>query len=85
MPRRISLCKNCEFFEKHKKNDIYDIFSTHYGYCLCPKFCYDMSDEDDKDFSRLYYMDGEGWSASLEVGENFGCVHFLNKASDCNE
>jgi len=61
------------------------------GVCSCSKFVYLWSDRYNKYFSgeeyeelvieddMLTYEDYEGYSASFNVGENFGCVHFKER------
>ena len=72
------ICKNCTFWQK--KGDC-----KHYGSCNNPRFeyesafCYEMCKEKQqapilKD--KLFYMDYEWYNADIEVGEEFGCIHF---------
>jgi hypothetical protein len=66
-------CKNCKYFKRHTgKND-----NKKYGKCNCEKFNYgDALDDKDNLNDNLFYMDYEWYNADIEVGENFGCVHF---------
>ena len=67
-------CKNCKYF----KRNTHRLYSDKYGECNCSKFMYGSSYEEEciKSTDNLLYQDYEGYSASLEVGEDFGCVHF---------
>lgn len=61
------------------------------GVCSCSKFVYLWSDRYNKYFSgeeyeelvieddMLTYEDYEGYYASFNVGENFGCIHFKER------
>lgn len=75
--RNKKICKNCKYYEKE---ELYN----HYGNCNNEKFEYNTywSDtinvpEFPKD--KLLYEDYESYSASFNVGEEFGCIHFENK------
>lgn len=70
-------CKDCKYFQRNTSK----YRSNKYGDCNCDKFIYgDSNDEKDlKKNDRLYYMDYEWYSASVEVGENFGCIHWEDK------
>lgn len=75
------ICKNCKFFSK---SDDYKF----YGECNNPKmeyesaYCYEKlkerkQEEIEKD--KLFYMDYEWYDAGIEVGEEFGCIHYKAK------
>ena len=66
-------CKNCKYFSQPGLDDIQ-------GSCNCPKFIYsgEWGTKEDQD-DALYYCDYEGYSASFNVGINFGCVHYERK------
>ena len=69
-------CKNCKYFKRNSG----DYNSDKYGACNCDKFIYGGS-EDEKEpklNDKLYYMDYEWYRAFVEVGENFGCIHWRN-------
>ena len=80
-------CKNCKYFYRHH-NFMWD----KYGDCVNKKIAYGESNhrgylqcldnrwtEKIKDTDMVLYMDGESYSAELEVGEDFGCIHFEEK------
>lgn len=73
-------CKNCKYFQRY--ND--ERSNNKYGLCKSNKFIYgDSSDDNNKSKSdKLFYMDYEWYDASVEVGENFGCIHFKQKEGD---
>lgn len=77
-------CKHCIFFNRNNgKIDWYK-----YGKCGNNKLIYGENDANgyitkdlcDKDYlvftDMLVFMDGEHYYAGIEVGENFGCIHF---------
>lgn len=79
MKKRI--CKNCKFFDKLDD-------CKHYGECTNTKmeyetaYCYEKHKEEKQEKiekDKLFYMDYEGYSAGVEVGEEFGCIHFIKK------
>ena len=47
----------------------------HAGRCNSDKFIYDEDTKPPMD--GLRYWDSEGYSAGFEVGENFGCIHWM--------
>jgi hypothetical protein len=76
------ICKNCKYYTK-----IYEF----YGACSNQKmeyesaFCYEKikrikNSEIEKD--KVFYMDYEGYSADIDVGEEFGCIHFEKKEKE---
>lgn len=70
-------CKECVFFEKGERNE-------HFGKCKnYKKLDYGTSNSKKTDWHEiditddmLLYMDAEWYSAEIEVGKNFGCIHF---------
>lgn len=76
---RKKVCKNCNFFEKLDD-------CKFYGICKNKKFeyeaayCYEKNTKKEKiEKDKLFYMDYEGYNAGVEVGEEFGCIHFENR------
>jgi hypothetical protein len=70
------ICKNCKYFNQDE-----DDKEIGYGTCACEKMIYDCAccfEPKEKDL--LFYMDYEGYNASIEVGEEFGCIHFIKKS-----
>ncbi len=66
-------CKNCKYFQRYTNEN----FNNKYGKCNCDKFIYgDASDDKNNSNDKLFYMDYEWYEADIEVGENFGCIHF---------
>lgn len=67
------ICKNCAFFR-------YDHFTKNEHECSNPHFKYtgDFNTEE-PDSDDLSYSDYEGYSASFNVGKNFGCIHWKQK------
>lgn len=72
------LCKNCKFFSRID-------YCKFYGECNNVKmeyesaYCYEKLKERNKgeiEKDKLFYMDYEGYNAGIEVGEEFGCIHF---------
>lgn len=67
-------CKNCRYyspFEEEKEKG--------FGNCNCSKFKYEGAynwKEKGLEKDNLLYMDYEWYNASIEVGEEFGCIHF---------
>jgi len=52
---------------------------VHYGGCRNDKLQYNRVNDGVKEKDFLFYYDYEGYSASLEIGENFGCIHFKER------
>lgn len=73
-------CKYCKYFKRN--NDKYPY--NKYGQCKCNKFIYgdsyDRKNESKSD--ELFYLDYEWYKAFIEVGENFGCIHFKQREGD---
>jgi hypothetical protein len=67
-------CKNCRYW---KRLDNRYSKPSNFGECFCPKIQYGYSQEDDPD-NMVFYVSIGGLDndASLEVGQNFGCIHF---------
>ena len=76
------ICKNCSLW--YAKGDDFGYKDNH-GYCDSDKFMYggewdsEVTDEYLKKNDGLIYEDCEGYAASFETGENFGCIHFKEK------
>lgn len=70
-------CKNCKHFSRNDE----DYQSKKYGMCNSDKFIYETSGslKDTEIADKLLYMDYEWYHAEVEVGEDFGCVHFSKK------
>lgn len=73
-------CKNCKYFQRNDN----EYSNNKYGQCKSDKFIYgdsfdDNDDNNESKSNKLFYMDYEWYNAYIEVGENFGCVHFLEK------
>lgn len=73
-------CKDCAYYEENK--GAYN--RKHYGQCSNEKFIYDAycDEKEEKRISKnncLLYVDHDAYSASFEVGENFGCIHFKRR------
>ena len=69
-------CKNCKYYKQNKGKDQ----NKHFGECNCKRFIYDdWGTDEHKEYNALIYWDYEGYSASFEVGENFGCIHYKEK------
>jgi len=78
-------CKNCKYFKRYTGE--YD--NNNYGRCQSNKLQYgettkdglEVYDETDKlhkiqETDYLVYMDCEGYNAEIEVGQDFGCIHY---------
>lgn len=83
----MNTCKNCKYFKRNESKYSWN----KYGECESEKILYAYTVKDhiknwDEKIGRietplqetdcLLYMDYESYSASCEVGEDFGCVHF---------
>lgn len=73
-------CKNCKYF----KRNIREWENKKYGKCENDKFIYDvcLTKKEEKIIEKgdaFLYADYESYSASFEVGKDFGCIHFSNK------
>lgn len=66
-------CKNCIYWERNTDKDD----NQNYGRCNNDKFNEFEPNKNETD--NLVCFDGEGWSARVETGEAFGCVHFKSK------
>lgn len=66
------ICKNCAFFK-------YDRNTENKHECLNPHFKYTGDFYTEPNSDDLSYSDYEGYSASFNVGENFGCIHWKQK------
>ena len=70
-------CKNCKYFQRNDDKNS----NNKYGECKSDKFIYGESSDDNNESKsdKLFYMDYEWYNAFVEVGENFGCIHFKKK------
>jgi hypothetical protein len=66
----MSTCKTCQHWKRN--TDSWD--APHAGSCSSPKFEY--ADGNDVPKDGLAYSDYEGYWASFETGEDFGCIHW---------
>lgn len=86
-------CKNCKFF---KRNDTSYKWNK-YGECQSQKLLYGSSQSNETveayddnypyykgrtETDLLLYEDAEGYNAYLEVGEDFGCIHYEEADDD---
>ena len=85
-------CKNCKYFKRYTGE--YD--NNNYGRCQSNKLLYaetienevyNMDTEKDerrslKDTDLLLFMDAEGYNAEIEVGQDFGCIHYEEVDND---
>lgn len=79
-------CKNCKYFQRYTGE--YD--NNNYGRCQSKKMLYSETTKDGvdywddekresrplKDTDLLLYMDAEDYYANIEVGQDFGCIHY---------
>lgn len=77
-------CKTCKFFKRYTEK--YD--NNNYGRCGSNKLLYAETTKDGveywnngimktlKDTDLLLFMDAEGYQAEIEVGQDFGCIHY---------
>lgn len=78
-------CKNCKYFERFKNwetnNEMIRVIvsNTKYGKCKSDKLQYGSSWDEKKETDKLLYEDSDSYQAFLEVGEDFGCIHFKEK------
>lgn len=86
-------CKTCKFFKRHDTSYEWN----KYGECQSQKLLYGASQEnetvevytDEYPYNKkiaetdlLLYEDAEGYNAYLEVGEDFGCIHYEEAEDD---
>lgn len=78
-------CKNCKYFKRYTGK--YD--NNNYGRCQSKKLLYGETTEDKVEFldekgimqeteetDLLLCMDRESYYADIEVGQDFGCIHY---------
>ena len=68
------VCKNCQHFKPFEEEK-----EKGFGECSCPKFKYESAyDWKERKITKdsLLYMDYEWYRAYIDVGEEFGCIHF---------
>ena len=90
----ITKCKDCKYFKRHDENDRYTKYRWNkYGQCTNEHIEYGESNyvgNIDAYSKRerviatdyLLYQDYERYSADCEVGEDFGCIHFVKKKTE---
>ena len=85
-------CKNCKYFKRYTAE--YD--NNNYGRCQSNKLLYAETTEDGveiwdnekyerriiKDTDLLLCMDAEDYHAEIEVGQDFGCIHYEEAEND---
>jgi hypothetical protein len=76
------ICKNCKYYKPFKINKNSEYY-TNRGDCKCKKYLYDgwgiEKNKEYKSLDTLRYWDYECYQAGFNVGENFGCIHFVKK------
>ena len=65
-------CKKCKYFGN--AGDGYTTYSENYGKCNSDKFQYQDACKNETD--NLIYADYDGYEAGVDVGIDFGCIHF---------
>lgn len=77
-------CKNCKYFKRYTR----EFDNNNYGRCQSNKLLYASTTEDGvenwdkgerrilKDTDLLLFMDADGYQAEIEVGQDFGCIHY---------
>lgn len=68
-------CGTCRHFSRYTEDLDIDHHGKHAGRCDSDKFIYDEDTKPPMD--GLRYWDYEGYSAGFEVGEHFGCIHWM--------
>lgn len=71
----MNTCKDCKFWKRYTEKFDVEYHGAHVGQCKSTKLT--KTDKPEKD--GLGYWDGEGYSAGIEIGEDFGCVHWSAK------
>ncbi len=78
-------CSKCKFWERFvwEKHDG-SIVSEKYGDCKSDKIIYLVAEEygeSDREIplDGIGYKDHERYRVELNIGENFGCIHFVHK------
>lgn len=69
-------CKNCKFWERESHEEFEK--PKCYGQCSNPAFVYGP-DSNNYPKNGLTYWDSEAYAAGFRTGEDFGCIHFLEK------
>lgn len=73
---QVNTCKNCRFScQPNDTGSCSDYASPGMLRCTCPKLRY-VVDGGPIDPDSLGYGDCEGYAASIQVGPDFGCIHF---------
>jgi hypothetical protein len=68
-------CGTCEHFRRYTGKFDVEYHGKHAGTCNSDKFVYDEGSQPPLD--GLRYWDYEGYSAGFEVGDQFGCIHWV--------
>ena len=63
-------CKSCAFWTRETKEG-----RDHVGECKSPTVVYTGGMGDYTPFDGIGYRDMESYSAYIEFGEDFGCIH----------
>lgn len=73
------ICKNCKYYKKYEDCNYYgECTSNHQIYDTA--YCYEKNTKKELIHKNLLlYMDYEYYNAGVEVGEEYGCVHFEKK------
>jgi len=70
-------CKDCKYWKKLTDGSL-DRAGNPIGTCTSGKIVYTGA-YDTIYSDELGYCDDEGYNASIEVGQDFGCIHFKEK------
>lgn len=68
-------CGTCENFRRYTEEFDIGYHGKHAGKCNSNKFVYDEGSQPPLD--GLRYWDYEGYSAGFDVGDQFGCIHWV--------
>lgn len=68
-------CATCHHFTRYTEPFDVEYHGAHAGKCASDKFVYDDEHQPPKD--GLRYWDYEGYAAGFEVGDKFGCIHWM--------
>ena len=85
-------CKNCKYFKRYTG----EYGNKNYGRCQSNKILYAETNEDGvdywnntkeerhtlKDTDLLLYMDSDAYYAKIEVGQDFGCIHYQKETEN---
>jgi len=67
-----------EYFKDNFEYSHFEVSKEHFGDCLNNKLAYREEIDTDEDIPNdfLIYWDGEGYSAGMKTGADFGCIHY---------